>query len=128
MALRAIGWVLLFFLLTNGEKYDTIKEKGVIGLARVKAESNFNLELFDGYFVTADDYQYILNKRGVNGKGEEKVDAVGYFTKLQFLIRDLANKQLRKADVKTLDDLYREMDRIEKKINKLVPEFEVTHN
>lgn len=97
-------------------------------MARVKAESNFNLELFDGYFVTADDYQYILNKRGVNGKGEEKVDAVGYFTKLQFLIRDLANKQLRKADVKTLDDLYREMDRIEKKINKLVPEFEVTHN
>jgi hypothetical protein len=97
-------------------------------LARVKAESDFNLELFDGYFVTTDEYQYILNKRGKNGKGEDKVDTIGYYTKLQFLIRDLANKQLRKADIKSLDDLYRGMERIEKKINKLVPEFEVTRN
>ena len=134
MALRAIGWVLLIFptefsnwLLTNAEKYDTIKEKGVIRLAKVKKANGFNLELFDGYFVTADEYQYILNKRGVNGKGEEKVETVGYYVKLQYLIEDLANKQLRKANVTSLEEFRRELDKIAKKIDRLVPEFEVSH-
>lgn len=114
--------------MTNGEKYDTIKEKGGIELARGRKEkevTKFRLELFDGYYVTADTRQYILNQRGKGAKEDTPNDAIGYYNTMRNLIKDLAQRKLRSAEVKTIDDLLSEMNRLERNIEKLFPDYEI---
>lgn len=90
-----------------------------------KEVSKFRLELFDGYYVTADTRQYILNQRGKGAKEDTPNDAIGYFNTIQNLIKHLAQRKLRSAEVKTIDDLLSEMNKLERSIEKLFPEYEV---
>ena len=85
---------------------------------------DFYLELFDDYFVTADKYEFQLND-GYNDEAEEKPNVIGHFSKIQSLVKYLAQLELKKAKINTVKDLLDKMDEIEHKIDKMFPEFKV---
>ena len=85
---------------------------------------DFYLELFDDYFVTADKYEFQLND-GYADEEKERPNVIGHFSKLQSLVKYLAQLELKRSKVNTVKELLDKMDEIEGKIDKMFPEFKV---
>lgn len=93
------------------------------------------IELFDGYVIIIDAYNYALGKKRLsvtkNGDIEERMDYIAYCTSLKTALeafnRQLAKEQLRKG-TRTLAEalaVVRETEkRLERFITENIPEIE----
>lgn len=70
-----------------------------------------NIKIKD-YIITADSYNYILNKKSIaktttksQTKGDIIIKPVAFFTNIETLIQRLIELELRRTDVTTLKEL-----------------------
>ncbi|OCQ53615.1 hypothetical protein Ppb6_01241 [Photorhabdus australis subsp. thailandensis] len=63
----------------------------------------------DKYVITSDEYQFILNEIKINkeGKniGQERLQTIGYYPRLEQLIKKLILLEIRRSDIKSLQDM-----------------------
>ncbi len=63
----------------------------------------------DKYVITSDEYQFILNEIKINkeGKniGQERFQTIGYYPRLEQLIKKLILLEIRRSDIKSLQDM-----------------------
>lgn len=87
-------------------------------------ESKFNLELFDGYFITADKYEYVLNETKIyeEGKniGKGYTNAIGYYSTLQGVLKGFMQMQLKMSEIRTITELNKRINELEKIMTELV--------
>ena len=102
------------------------KVKEATGGTTNKDFEKFQLELFRDYFVTADRYQFILNKRYIHEKtGELEVERIGFYSRLSTLVERLVELELKRSEVKTVDELNHQMLELRRLIRKNFPEFKI---
>ena len=65
-----------------------------------------------GYAITMDEYNVILNKLGINTKGETTIQGIGYYSNISILIRGLLSKQIL-MEGSTISDLQALEDKME---------------
>ncbi|MBK4284477.1 DUF5405 family protein [Enterobacter hormaechei] len=74
------------------------------------------IEVGDKWVITSDQYQFILNEKKVaqSGKkaGEEWLDTIGYYPKINQLISGLVHHQIQNSEIKSLKDMADEIERI----------------
>lgn len=74
------------------------------------------IEVGDKWVITSDQYQFILNEKKVvqSGKkaGEEWLDTVGYYSKINQLISGLVHHQIQNSEIKSLKVMADEIERI----------------
>lgn len=77
---------------------------------------SIHIEICDKWVVTSDQYQFILNEKKVvkSGKkaGEEWLDTVGYYPKINQLISGLIHHHIHNSDITSLEAMATEIDRI----------------
>lgn len=77
---------------------------------------SIRIEVGDKWVITSDQYQFILNEKKVvkSGKkaGEEWLDTIGYFPKINQLISGLVHHQIQNSEIKSLKDMGDEIERI----------------
>lgn len=102
------------------------KVKEVTGGTTNKDFEKFQLELFRDYFVTADRYQFILNRRYPNEKtGEMEIEKMGYYSRLSTLVERLVEMELKRSEVRTVEELNHQMLELRRLIRKTFPEFKI---
>ena len=74
------------------------------------------IEVGDKWVITSDQYQFILNEKKVaqSGKkaGEEWLDTIGYYPKINQLISGLAHHCIHNSELQTLNDIASEIERL----------------
>ncbi|HAV7603100.1 TPA: DUF5405 family protein [Escherichia coli] len=74
------------------------------------------IEVGDKWVITSDQYQFILNEKKVaqSGKkaGEEWLDTIGYYPKINQLISGLVHHQIQNSEIKSLKGMADEIERI----------------
>lgn len=74
------------------------------------------IEVGDIWVITSDQYQFILNEKKVvkSGKkaGEEWLDTIGYYPKINQLISGLIHHQIHGSDITAIDALVAEIERV----------------
>lgn len=74
------------------------------------------IEVGDKWVITSDQYQFILNEKKVaqSGKkaGEEWLDTIGYYPKINQLISGLVHHQIHNSEIKSLKGMADEIERI----------------
>lgn len=74
------------------------------------------IEVGDKWVITSDQYQFILNEKKVaqSGKkaGEEWLDTIGYYPKINQLISGLIHHQIHNSEIKSLKGMADEIERI----------------
>ncbi|WP_338300933.1 DUF5405 family protein [Escherichia coli] len=74
------------------------------------------IEVGDKWVITSDQYQFILNEKKVaqSGKkaGEEWLDTIGYYPKINQLITGLVHHQIQNSEIKSLKGMADEIERI----------------
>ena len=87
-------------------------------------ESKFNLELFDGYFITADKYQYVLNETKTyeegNNIGKPYTNVIGYYSTLHGVLKGFMQMQLKMSEIRTITELNKRISELEKIMTGLV--------
>ncbi|CCR03423.1 hypothetical protein R273_20555 [Salmonella enterica] len=77
---------------------------------------SIRIEIGDKWVITSDQYQFILNEKKVvkSGKkaGEEWLDTVGYYPKINQLISGLIHHQIQTATVNTLAEMAEEIEKL----------------
>lgn len=102
------------------------KVKEATGGTTNKDFEKFHLELFRDYFVTADRYQFILNKRYPNEKtGEMEIEKIGYYSRLSTLVERVVEMELKRSEVRTVEELNHQMLELRRLIRKTFPEFKI---
>ncbi|WP_211186697.1 DUF5405 family protein [Rouxiella aceris] len=75
-----------------------------------------NIPVGDKWGITSDSLQFILNKTKVaqsgTKKGQEYLEAVGYYPRMSQLVNGLMHFHIRDSDVKSFVDLSDEVERI----------------
>ena len=75
-----------------------------------------NIPVGDKWVITSDSLQFILNKTKVahSGakKGQEYLEAVGYYPRISQLINGLIHFHVRDSDIKDISALSDELERI----------------
>lgn len=75
-----------------------------------------NIPVGDQWVITSDSLQFILNKTKVaqsgTKKGQEYLEAVGYYPRMSQLVNGLIHFHIRDSDVKNITDLANELERI----------------
>lgn len=70
----------------------------------------------DKWVITSDQYQFILNEKKVvkSGKkaGEEWLDTIGYYPKVNQLISGLIHHHIQNSEIKSLKGMADEIERI----------------
>lgn len=76
---------------------------------------SIHIEIGDKWVITSDQYQFILNEKKVNksGKnaGEERLDTIGYYPKINQLISGLAHHHIQTESINSLTDMASEIER-----------------
>ncbi|ASD60361.1 MULTISPECIES: DUF5405 family protein [unclassified Enterobacter cloacae complex] len=74
------------------------------------------IEVGDKWVITSDQYQFILNEKKVaqSGKkaGEEWLDTIGYYPKVNQLISGLIHHHIQNSEIKSLTGMADEIERI----------------
>ena len=72
------------------------------------------IEVGDKWVITSDQYNFILNEKNVaqSGKkaGEEWLDTIGYYPKLNQLINGLIHHHIQTAELIALEDIAAEIE------------------
>ncbi len=73
------------------------------------------IEVGDKWVITSDQYQFILNEKKVvksgNKAGEEWLDTIGYYPKINQLISGLIHHQIHDSDITAIDAMAEEIKR-----------------
>ena len=72
---------------------------------------------YEKYEIEADAYNFILHKRGISKKGNEKLYFIGHFSKLRNVIRKIIHLEL--AEKKGVITLKGYLDRHQKMLDDL---------
>lgn len=80
-----------------------------------------------GYAITTDEYNIILNKLGINAKGDITMQGIGYYSNISTLIRGLLSKQLI-LEGSVLTDLQSIEDKMEEFAQKICKTLEHTND
>ncbi|ELY3379886.1 MULTISPECIES: DUF5405 family protein [Enterobacteriaceae] len=76
------------------------------------------IEVGDKWVITSDQYQFILNEKKVvkSGKkaGEEWLDTIGYYPKINQLISGLIHHHIHGSDISALVAMAEEIERVGK--------------
>ncbi|HGU0759412.1 TPA: DUF5405 family protein [Klebsiella pneumoniae] len=74
------------------------------------------IEVGDKWVITSDQYQFILNEKKVvksgNKAGEEWLDTIGYYPKINQLISGLIHHQIHGSDITAIDAMEEEIKRV----------------
>lgn len=74
------------------------------------------IEVGDKWVITSDQYQFILNENKVvksgNKAGEEWLDTIGYYPKINQLISGLIHHQIHGSDITAIDAMAEEIKRV----------------
>lgn len=74
------------------------------------------IEVGDKWVITSDQYQFILNEKKVvkSGKkaGEEWLDTIGYYPKINQLISGMIHHQIHNSEIKSVKAMADEIERI----------------
>lgn len=77
---------------------------------------SIRIEVSDKWVITSDQYQFILNEKKVvkSGKkaGEEWLDTIGYYPKINQLISGLIHHHIQTATINSLVEMAAEIERI----------------
>lgn len=77
---------------------------------------SIRIEVGDKWVITSDQYQFILNEKKVvksgNKAGEEWLDTIGYYPKINQLISGLIHHQIQNSKIKSLKGMADEIERI----------------
>lgn len=70
----------------------------------------------DSWVITSDTLQFILNKKKVvlsgEKKGQEYLEAIGYYSRIDQLVRGLIHFEIRTSKVKTISGLASSIENI----------------
>lgn len=70
----------------------------------------------DSWVITSDTLQFILNKKKVvlsgEKKGQEYLEAIGYYSRVDQLVRGLIHFEIRTSKVKTISGLASSIENI----------------
>ena len=74
------------------------------------------IEVGDKWVITSDQYQFILNEKKVvksgNKAGEEWLDTIGYYPRINQLISGLIHNQIHGSDITAIDAMAVEIERV----------------
>lgn len=74
------------------------------------------IEVGDKWVITSDQYQFILNEKKVvktgNKDGEEWLDTIGYYPKINQLISGLIHHHIQTTTVTSLVEMAAEIERV----------------
>lgn len=74
------------------------------------------IEVGDKWVITSDQYQFILNEKKVvksgNKAGEEWLDTIGYYPKINQLIFGLIHHHIHGSDITAIDGMAAEIERV----------------
>lgn len=74
------------------------------------------IEIGDKWIITSDQYQFILNEKKVvkSGKkaGEEWLDTVGYYPKINQLISGLIHHHIHNSAITSIETMAAEIERV----------------
>lgn len=74
------------------------------------------IEVGDKWVITSDQYQFILNQKKVvksgNKAGEEWLDTIGYYPKINQLFSGLIHHQIHGSDITAIDAMAEEIERV----------------
>ncbi|AXZ37797.1 hypothetical protein E1K66_16590 [Salmonella enterica subsp. enterica serovar Weltevreden] len=77
---------------------------------------SIRIEIGDKWVITSDQYQFILNEKKVvkSGKkaGEEWLDTIGYYPKINQLISGLIHHHIQTTTVTSLVEMAAEIERV----------------
>lgn len=77
---------------------------------------SIRIEVSDKWVITSDQYQFILNEKKVvkSGKkaGEEWLDTIGYYQKINQLISGLIHHHIQTATINSLVEMAAEIERV----------------
>ncbi|ECD9318943.1 hypothetical protein FX348_18420 [Salmonella enterica] len=77
---------------------------------------SIRIEIGDKWVITSDQYQFILNEKKVvkSGKkaGEEWLDTIGYYPKINQLISGLVHHQIQTAPLNSLTEVAAEIEKL----------------
>ena len=77
---------------------------------------SIRIEVSDKWVITSDQYQFILNEKKVvkSGKkaGEEWLDTIGYYPKINQLISWLIHHHIQTATINSLVEMAAEIERV----------------
>ncbi|MDT7484506.1 DUF5405 family protein [Citrobacter koseri] len=77
---------------------------------------SIRIEIGDKWVITSDKYQFILNEKKVvktgNKAGEEWLDTIGYYPKINQLISGLIHHHIQQTSITALDAMAAEIERI----------------
>ena len=74
------------------------------------------IEVGDKWVITSDQYQFILNEKKVvksgNKTGEEWLDTIGYYPKINQLISGLVHHHIQTATINSLNEMAAEIEKL----------------
>ncbi|HHB8032316.1 TPA: DUF5405 family protein [Klebsiella pneumoniae] len=74
------------------------------------------IEIGDKWVITSDQYQFILNEKKVvksgNKAGEEWLDTIGYYPKINQLISGLIHHHIQTATINSLSEMTAEIKKL----------------
>ncbi|EDC5935596.1 DUF5405 family protein [Salmonella enterica subsp. enterica serovar Kiambu] len=77
---------------------------------------SIRIEVDDKWVITSDQYQFILNEKKVvkSGKkaGEEWLDTIGYYPKINQLISGLVHHQIQTATINSLSEMAAQIEKL----------------
>lgn len=77
---------------------------------------SLNIEIGGKWVITSDQYQFILSEKKVakSGRkaGEEWLDTIGYYPKIEQLISGLIHHHIQNSEIKSLKSMADEIERI----------------
>ncbi|MGK4352092.1 DUF5405 family protein [Enterobacter sichuanensis] len=77
---------------------------------------SIRIEIGDKWVITSDKYQFILNEKKVakSGKnaGEEWLDTIGYYPKINQLISGLLHHHIHSSDIASIEAMAAEIERV----------------
>jgi hypothetical protein len=85
------------------------------------------IKIDDKYFITADNCQYVLRKKGaINKKGEETDSIMGYYSNvpnaLAGFIRNAERENIADDTIKTITDLIKFHNEAKETVKRLLKE------
>ncbi|WP_336241105.1 DUF5405 family protein [Enterobacter hormaechei] len=77
---------------------------------------SIRIEIADKWVITSDQFQFILNEKKVikSGKnaGEEWLDTIGYYPKINQLITGLVHHQIQTTSINSLSEMAEEIEKL----------------
>lgn len=85
---------------------------------------SLRIELGDKYVVTGSAHDLILNEKKIakEGKsaGQEVLSRLGYFSKLEHLVRELMHREILESEAQTLTELRDHIQQFSERLGKAV--------